>query len=132
MIDSSAFSDEKNGIARVMVAMKQMEAKFQPLRNELRGMRDRLANAVAVARGARSMVLLGDPQQLPQVSQGTHPEPVDTSALGWLVDGGAGARGGGPVRATRWRSARSVRRRASPELLSAEPRWEADPWITIV
>ena len=42
VIDSSAFSDEKNGIARVMVAMKQIEAKFQPLRNELRGMRDRL------------------------------------------------------------------------------------------
>jgi uncharacterized protein len=32
-------------------------------------------------------LLLGDPQQLPQVSQGTHPEPVDTSALDWLVDG---------------------------------------------
>jgi Skp family chaperone for outer membrane proteins len=42
VIDSSAFSDEKNGIARVMVAMRQIEAKFQPLRNELRGMRDRL------------------------------------------------------------------------------------------
>jgi len=34
-------------------------------------------------------MLLGDPQQLPQVSQGTHPEPVDTSALDWLVDGHA-------------------------------------------
>jgi outer membrane protein len=43
VIDSSAFSDERNGIARVMVAMRQIEAKFQPLRNELRGMRDRLA-----------------------------------------------------------------------------------------
>jgi uncharacterized protein len=32
-------------------------------------------------------MLLGDPQQLPQVTQGTHPEPVDQSALGWLVDG---------------------------------------------
>lgn len=42
VIDSSAFSDEKNGIARVMVAMRQIEAKFQPLRNELRGMRERL------------------------------------------------------------------------------------------
>ena len=42
IIDSSAFSDEKAGIARVMAAMKQMEAKFQPLRNELRGMRERL------------------------------------------------------------------------------------------
>lgn len=42
IIDSSAFSDEKAGIARVMVAMQQIEAKFLPLRNELRGMRDRL------------------------------------------------------------------------------------------
>jgi uncharacterized protein len=46
-----------------------------------------LANTIAVASAARSLLLLGDPQQLPQVSQGTHPEPVDSSALGWLVDG---------------------------------------------
>ncbi|HET6978573.1 MAG TPA: OmpH family outer membrane protein [Pyrinomonadaceae bacterium] len=43
IIDSSAFSDEKNGIARVMVAMQGIEAKFTPVRAELRGMRDRLA-----------------------------------------------------------------------------------------
>jgi Skp family chaperone for outer membrane proteins len=42
VIDSRAFSDEKAGIARVMNAMKALEAKFEPLRNELRGMRDRL------------------------------------------------------------------------------------------
>ena len=42
VIDSSAFGDEKEGIARVMVAMRQIETKFQPVRNELRGMRDRL------------------------------------------------------------------------------------------
>ena len=36
---------------------------------------------------AANLLLLGDPQQLPQVSQGTHPEPVDGSALGWLVEG---------------------------------------------
>lgn len=46
-----------------------------------------LANTLAVARGAQNLLLLGDPQQLPQVSQGVHPEPVDTSALGWLVEG---------------------------------------------
>ncbi|MET0780677.1 MAG: DEAD/DEAH box helicase, partial [Microbacterium sp.] len=46
-----------------------------------------LANTIAVARAARNLMLLGDPQQLPQVSQGTHPEPVDTSALGWVMDG---------------------------------------------
>ncbi|MGU3497324.1 TM0106 family RecB-like putative nuclease [Mycobacterium sp. C31M] len=48
-----------------------------------------LANTIAVASAARNLLLLGDPQQLPQVSQGTHPEPVDESALGWLVDGHA-------------------------------------------
>ena len=42
IIDSSAFSHEKEGIARVMAAMQQIEAKFTPLRNELRGMRERL------------------------------------------------------------------------------------------
>jgi predicted RecB family nuclease len=45
-----------------------------------------LANTIAVAPAATNLLLLGDPQQLPQVSQGTHPEPVDGSALGWLVD----------------------------------------------
>ncbi len=48
-----------------------------------------LANTFAVAGAARRLLLLGDPQQLPQVSQGTHPEPVDQSALGWLMDGAA-------------------------------------------
>jgi Skp family chaperone for outer membrane proteins len=43
IIDSSAFTDEKAGIARVMVAMKAIEVKFDPLRAELRGMRERLA-----------------------------------------------------------------------------------------
>nr|WP_225443504.1 bifunctional RecB family nuclease/DEAD/DEAH box helicase [Lolliginicoccus lacisalsi] len=46
-----------------------------------------LANTLAVAGSARNLLLLGDPQQLPQVSQGTHPEPVDLSALGWILEG---------------------------------------------
>nr|WP_315266628.1 TM0106 family RecB-like putative nuclease [Microbacterium lemovicicum] len=46
-----------------------------------------LASTIAVSLAARRLLLLGDPQQLPQVSQGTHPEPVDTSALGWIMDG---------------------------------------------
>jgi uncharacterized protein len=46
-----------------------------------------LASTIAVAAGAKRLLLLGDPQQLPQVSQGAHPEPVDTSALGWVMDG---------------------------------------------
>ena len=46
-----------------------------------------LASTIASAVAAKRVLLLGDPQQLPQVSQGRHPEPVDTSALGWLTDG---------------------------------------------
>ena len=48
-----------------------------------------LASTIAVSVAAPCLLLLGDPQQLPQVSQGTHPEPVDTSALGWVMDGAA-------------------------------------------
>ena len=43
-----------------------------------------LANTIAVAEAAQRLLLLGDPQQLSEVSQGAHPEPIDTSALGWL------------------------------------------------
>ena len=42
IIDSSAFSDEKNGIGRVMAGMRQLDVKFEAVRAELRGMRDRL------------------------------------------------------------------------------------------
>ena len=48
-----------------------------------------LANTLAVSRAGKRLLLLGDPQQLPQVTQGAHPEPVDESALGWLAAGHA-------------------------------------------
>lgn len=44
-----------------------------------------LANTIAGSTAAKRLLLLGDPQQLPQVSQGKHPEEVDGSALGWLA-----------------------------------------------
>ena len=40
-----------------------------------------LANALVSLSCARKALLLGDPQQLPHVSQGRHPEPVDNSVL---------------------------------------------------
>ena len=40
-----------------------------------------LANALAVARAAKNMVLLGDPQQLDQPSKGSHPDGVGASSL---------------------------------------------------
>jgi uncharacterized protein len=44
-----------------------------------------LADAIAVAQGARSVVLLGDPQQLAHVSQGTHPHGSGASVLAHLL-----------------------------------------------
>ena len=44
-----------------------------------------LANALAMSHAGRSLVLLGDPQQLDQPIQGTHPDGTDVSALGHLL-----------------------------------------------
>ncbi|GAA3741221.1 uncharacterized protein HDA32_002520 [Spinactinospora alkalitolerans] len=44
-----------------------------------------LADTLAVSAAARDLVLLGDPQQLPQVVQGTHGEGAAASALEHLV-----------------------------------------------
>lgn len=46
-----------------------------------------LADTIAVSRAAPRLLLLGDPQQLSQVSQAQHPEPVDRAALSFLADG---------------------------------------------
>jgi hypothetical protein len=40
-----------------------------------------LANVLAVSQAAKSIVLLGDPRQLEQPMQGSHPEGTDVSAL---------------------------------------------------
>ena len=44
-----------------------------------------LADVLAAATSARSLVLLGDPNQLPQVSQGSHPEGAERSVLQHLL-----------------------------------------------
>ena len=44
-----------------------------------------LANAVAVSPAARSLVLLGDPRQLEQPLQGSHPPGAEKSALGHVL-----------------------------------------------
>ena len=46
-----------------------------------------LANVLASARAGRSLVLLGDPQQLEQPLQSSHPEGSEVSALYHLLDG---------------------------------------------
>lgn len=46
-----------------------------------------LADTIAVSQAGPRLLLLGDPQQLPQVSQARHPAPVQQAALDWLSDG---------------------------------------------
>lgn len=46
-----------------------------------------LANVVAVGQAAPAMILLGDPQQLEQPTQGSHPDGTGVSALDHLLGG---------------------------------------------
>lgn len=46
-----------------------------------------LANVLAVSQAAKAVVLLGDPRQLDQPMQGSHPEGTDTSALDHVLAG---------------------------------------------
>jgi uncharacterized protein len=46
-----------------------------------------LANVLAVSQAARTVVLIGDPQQLDQPMQGSHPEGTDVSALAHILGG---------------------------------------------
>jgi predicted RecB family nuclease len=48
-----------------------------------------LANVIAMAHAADSIVLLGDPQQLDQPLRGTHPPGAERSALAHVLDGAA-------------------------------------------
>jgi uncharacterized protein len=47
-----------------------------------------LANVLAISHAGTSVVLLGDPRQLDQPMQGSHPEGTDVSALDHLLEGG--------------------------------------------
>src|SRR6516225_10281838 len=46
-----------------------------------------LANALAVSQAAKTVVLIGDPQQLEQPMQGSHPEGTDVSPLDHILGG---------------------------------------------
>ncbi|MBU1852336.1 MAG: TM0106 family RecB-like putative nuclease [Candidatus Omnitrophica bacterium] len=46
-----------------------------------------LANVLAVSQAGKTVILLGDPQQLDQPMQGSHPEGTDISALDHILDG---------------------------------------------
>ena len=46
-----------------------------------------LADVLAVSQAANTVVLIGDPQQLDQPTQGSHPDGTDTSALDHILSG---------------------------------------------
>ena len=46
-----------------------------------------LANVLAVSHAAKTVVLIGDPQQLDQPLKGSHPEGTDVSALDHILGG---------------------------------------------
>ena len=46
-----------------------------------------LANVLAVSQTAKTVVMLGDPQQLDQPTQGSHPDGTDVSALDHILGG---------------------------------------------
>jgi predicted RecB family nuclease len=46
-----------------------------------------LANVLAVSQAAKTVVLIGDPRQLDQPMQGSHPEGTDVSALDHILSG---------------------------------------------
>ncbi len=88
-----------------------------------------LAKTLGVSVAARRLLLLGDPQQLPQVTTGTHAEPVDTSALGWLAGDSAvlGAELGYFLETT-WRMHPQLTRAVS--LLAYEGRLRSEDAVT--
>ncbi|MGE5691396.1 MAG: DEAD/DEAH box helicase, partial [Pseudomonadota bacterium] len=73
-----------------------------------------LADALAVGTAARNLILLGDPNQLPQVSQGSHPPGAEASVLAHLLDEDETVREGmGMFLAQTWRLRPEVNRYVS-------------------
>ncbi|HXG25248.1 MAG TPA: TM0106 family RecB-like putative nuclease [Candidatus Binatia bacterium] len=67
-----------------LLARKELERKLDVLFVDEAGQYS-LANVVAAATCADSIVLVGDPNQLPMVTQGVHPEGANVSGLAHLL-----------------------------------------------
>jgi uncharacterized protein len=87
-IVSALAADEVDIVAGTswLFAREEMAGRFETLFVDEAGQLS-LANVAAMAGCARNLVLLGDPQQLEQPSQGSHPAGAEASALGHLLDG---------------------------------------------
>ncbi len=85
-------ADDISGSAQVvggtawLFAAEEMQGVFDTLFLDEAGQVS-LANLVAMTNAARNVVLVGDPNQLPQVIQGAHPHPAALSGLDWMLGG---------------------------------------------
>ncbi len=89
--DQDDFSDPEDGVLLLagtawLFSRQDMEGVVDTLFVDEAGQVS-LADALAVGCSARNVVLLGDPQQLAQVSQGIHPEGAQASVLEHLLAG---------------------------------------------
>lgn len=82
----AALADGANVVAGTswLLARKDMEGKLDVLFVDEAGQYS-LANVVAAGTCADSIVLVGDPNQLPMVTQGVHPEGANVSGLAHLI-----------------------------------------------
>ncbi len=86
-----------------------------------------LANAVAVGLAAKSIVLLGDPKQLPQVTKVTHPGGAGDSVLEYLLgESGLVEAGRGVLLRESWRMHPEVCEFVSNHSYAGELRWSQD------
>ena len=74
------WSPARHGSGRGKSSSKSVDVLFVDEAGQLA-----LADVLAVSQAARSLVLLGDPQQLRQPQQGSHPDGTDVSALEHLL-----------------------------------------------
>ncbi|MEQ9694117.1 ATP-binding protein, partial [Shimia sp. SDUM112013] len=90
IIQTRTSSDPLHGSAQVvggtawLFAREELEGTFDYLFVDEAGQVS-LANALAMSRSTTNLVLVGDPRQLPQVIQGSHPHPADLSCLDWIM-----------------------------------------------
>jgi len=70
VIDSGIFAEDKGGITRVSMALKQIDTKFTPIQTEIKGMQDRLTamrNDIDKKRATSSVAVIT--QQTEQADQ---------------------------------------------------------------
>ena len=83
LIDTAIKAGDELG-GNSTAATKLTNQKHHSTGSHLRG-RMPICSTLAVSQAAKTVVLIGDPQQLDQPTQGSHPEGTDVSALAHIL-----------------------------------------------